>query len=423
MRSLTVQDFSCIENASLELGRLTVLIGPQGSGKSVLSKLTYFFYNLLQEQFTAIEENQDIDQFKEKIKELFKEWFPISAWGTKKFLIQFEAGAFQVRLTRVERKGALHENLLVWLSPFFEEQYEESLKFVRAGIEKSKGSGSPAEFEAIWRVREITEKNWANRLGKDHISSQLFIPAGRAFFTSVGKAVAAFEQARILDPVTVRFGRLFASLRDEGLLRWERPAPGLSGDLMQQLFGGKIVIKRGEEYVDTTDGRRVPFTSLSSGQQELLPLWLALDFWVRRPSRSQFSQLTYIEEPEAHLFPTAQSALVQLLASIVASSKNSLSIVVTTHSPYVLSKINNLVKAGIMAEKLPSKHDSIAKVIPRTAWLGLGSVKAYGIMNNNLHSILDDDGLINGDYLDDISGDIAKEFSTLLSIEAANAAP
>jgi len=45
----------------------------------------------------------------------------------------------------------------------------------------------------------------------EFLRSQTFVPAGRAFFTSIGRLVAGFEQAGSLDPVTIKFARLFAN--------------------------------------------------------------------------------------------------------------------------------------------------------------------------------------------------------------------
>jgi len=42
VRTLTVKNFSVIKEAKLEFGKITVLIGPQSSGKSLLCKLAYF---------------------------------------------------------------------------------------------------------------------------------------------------------------------------------------------------------------------------------------------------------------------------------------------------------------------------------------------------------------------------------------------
>jgi hypothetical protein len=89
----------------------------------------------------------------------------------------------------------------------------------------------------------------------------MFIPAGRSFFTSVGKAIAVFEHGGILDPITVQFGRIFASIRERrGLRYYSVNEPKISQtrrkNLMQQFFGGSIEYARDEEFVKTLDGRK-----------------------------------------------------------------------------------------------------------------------------------------------------------------------
>jgi hypothetical protein len=198
------------------------------------------------------------------------------------------------------------------------------------------------------------------------------------------------------------------------------PPGSLEAKLTEELFGGKIRVERDKEYLETPDGRRIPFSALSSGQQELLPLLVILG-WVR-PGRTQKDsdrRLIYIEEPEAHLFPSAQSILIAGLAGLVGSSRDKIDMILTTHSPYVLAKINNLIKAGTLGKR-ETIANRVNSVVPKRAWLQPGSVSGYAIVDRKLCSIVDDDGLLNADYLDDVSGDIAREFSTLLEIEVSN---
>ncbi|RXH26447.1 hypothetical protein XH99_21260 [Bradyrhizobium nanningense] len=96
----------------------------------------------------------------------------------------------------------------------------------------------------------------------------------------------------MLDPLTVRFGRFFASIRDERgnlVFRAKRPSEQQQrnrNELMHKLFGGNIMFNRDQAYVVSDDGRKIPFASLSSGQQELLPLWLSIEFAQEEPRRS-----------------------------------------------------------------------------------------------------------------------------------------
>ena len=177
---LVVNDFSCIAEADIEISMLTVLIGPSASGKSIISKLVFFFNDLLNEQVQTIEEGKGIDAFKTLVKDKFKEWFPVEAWGNKKFQIEFYAGDYQVRISRVEYRKKLGDNMRVWFSPFFEEQYEYALSFMKESSKASdQGKMDHRQMMARYyledNLREISRK----RLGADHIDVQTFIPAGR----------------------------------------------------------------------------------------------------------------------------------------------------------------------------------------------------------------------------------------------------
>lgn len=407
------------------MDRLTILVGPQASGKSILSKLAYFFLNIVFGGYSPVEEPRGLDELKSKICRDFSEWFPPSAWGLKVFSISFGVGDFEILITnsrsKKQQKGRQEPKLTVTFSESFEQEYGN---FVKSLVEKSAGAtGEKIEFERklqhLWRAEQLYERRVAKRLGDDFVKYQLFVPAGRSFFTSMGKAIAAFEQSRLLDPITIEFGRIFTAYRERPLLGWvvpENAHPAINKDLTAQLFGGEFKFTRGNEYLLTEDGRQVPFQALSSGQQELLPLWLMLEYWAR-PDRDR--QLIYIEEPEAHLFPSAQNLLVETLARIAGPEDNKIGMVLTTHSPYVLAKINNLIKAGVIASEFPNLGTAVSAVVPREAWLGKSVVSAYALQDGALEVIVDEDGLIDGSYLDKISGEIAREFSELLEIEAS----
>jgi hypothetical protein len=427
MRRLVVQDFSCVDYADIGLKRMNILIGPQASGKSVISKLIYFFVDVFLSQFTSLEEFKNIDALKVDLDENFRRWFPVSAWGSKQFSICFEAGDFTIRMLRGVYRKEVNDSLRIRFSEYFSRSYtnlyEQAQKTIKEGNGASnQRSVSPARaLNFIWRIQEAGEKQYAIELGDDYVDNQIFIPAGRSFFTSMGKAVAAFEHGGLLDPVTVRFGRLFTPLRERyarGLhLRRGRATTRNYSDLTTSLFGGHIRFERDDEYLETKDGRIIPFSLLSSGQQELLPLWFALEYWVW-PRTTQ--QLVYIEEPEAHLFPTAQNLLVEHLGEIVSSKDSKSDLIITTHSPYVLAKINNLLKAGSLSGKLGKSGDAkINEVIRRESWLRPDTVAAYAIVDGNVMPIIDDDGLINAEYLDEVSGDIAREFMLLLELDSS----
>jgi predicted ATPase len=100
MATLTIHQFSCIESAQLEIGQMTLLIGPQASGKSVISKLVYFFYNVIAQKLTEETESREWRNFASEVVMEFKKWFPVSAWGKRRFIIEFEAHDVKTTFTR-----------------------------------------------------------------------------------------------------------------------------------------------------------------------------------------------------------------------------------------------------------------------------------------------------------------------------------
>jgi hypothetical protein len=83
-----------------------------------------------------------------------------------------------------------------------------------------------------------------------------------------------------LDPITIAFGKRLANYRDRGGPRTVVGSKTQSISILDQavsLIGGKVIFNKNGDFVATSDGRKIPFGSLSSGQQELLPLLMILD--------------------------------------------------------------------------------------------------------------------------------------------------
>lgn len=422
MTRLVVSNFSCIKNSTLELGKITLLIGPQASGKSVLCKLNYFFIDMLQKQMQSIMDGLSFEDYLKVAKERFIQWFPISAWGVTPFSIEFKSGDCEIRLTRRSYRGVPSENIRVWASEPLREQYSAVIGLKNKLSKSAKANDDEIDFSLWFKIQESMQRSLYKLLEKDYYENQVFIPAGRSFFTSIGRAVSAFEHGKTLDPLTLNFGRMYAQMRDMGLqpLRKTHSRTSVLASALNEIFGGKLISKRNEEFVLSNDGRKIPISSLSSGQQELLPLITVLPKLLTA-RRTVHNMLIYIEEPEAHLFPAAQSKLIEALSSFVNVGGDQTSMVLTTHSPYVLSKVNNLIKANQVAVKAGGKYkDAVEKVIPNESQISKSSIRAYAILDGVLTDIQNKDGLIDAEYLDQVSCDISNEFDKLLAIEFQN---
>ena len=90
-----------------------------------------------------------------------------------------------------------------------------------------------------------------------------------------------------------------------------------------------------------------------------------------------------------------------------------------THSPYILTSLNNLLLAGEIG-KDSDKKDVVHNIVSKEYWLTATQVGAYAIENGKVKYIIDENNLINAEYLDSVSEDIVTEFSNLLDIQYGN---
>lgn len=406
------------------MAKFTIFIGEQASGKSVLSKLLYFFNDAIFHSLFQEREVTDIAAFQDFIESEFKSWFPPSAWGDGRFCITFQAAGM---IISIRRKNPRSKNLFGLIVEFsddfltFYNSYKKAQQKAEDEIAKlGEVNDSPfRQFELQHTVQRQFTSDLKKQVGADYVGWQLFIPAGRSFFTSLGKAISAFERSGMLDPITMRFGEFYLSAKQRlsgKTLFYPRPKIDMElKSVMKKFFGGEIIFKKEEEFVKTTDDRLIPIAYLSSGQQELLPLWLSIEETLNY--RGQEYNI-YIEEPEAHIFPSTQSMLIEYLSAFLGRKSENSRVVLTTHSPYVLAKFNNLIKAGSVGSRR-GKATRVGEIVSKDAWLRPGGVAAYSIDGGLVSSIIDSDGLIDADFLDGVSGLISEEYMKLVKIECS----
>lgn len=130
----------------------------------------------------------------------------------------------------------------------------------------------------------------------------------------------------------------------------------------------------------------------------------------------KFSQL-YIEELEENLFPDSQFELVKLIIRLMveAESKSGVPsyVVMTTHSPYVLTSLNALMKLSLAASKDAEACKSMQQYVAPIEWFSAYRMTETGTMED----IVDrEDTFITGDYLDSLSDEISSMESKLNDI-------
>ena len=159
-------------------------------------------------------------------------------------------------------------------------------------------------------------------------------------------------------------------------------------------------------------------SNTSSGQQESIRI--LQDIFLNILDNTKV--LRILEEPEAHLFPVAQKQLIELLALMVNQNDDN-QLIITTHSPYVLTVFNNLLFANRVVEKNPSTESEVAQIIPQDSWLSAKDFSAYSLGNQSVSHYCEpifnqEKGTIQQNYLDTVSEILGGDFQALYSIHA-----
>ncbi|HEC1759895.1 TPA: ATP-binding protein [Campylobacter lari] len=126
----------------------------------------------------------------------------------------------------------------------------------------------------------------------------------------------------------------------------------------------------------------------------------------------------FIEEPESNLFPTNQMNMTYYLASL-RNAKNNPNIMFSTHSPYILTALNNILYASIIKTKLRNdEQNNIYEIINKENIFNHKDFIAYKLENGKSYSIIDKESmLIDAEYIDTASSEIMGDFYKISELD------
>lgn len=390
---------------------INILIGPQGSGKSVTVKLLYFFKSFFGEIIKSVESEESKRELDKRQTDNFTNFFPQESWPKGNFRIVYSIDNTEISIIRTN-------NVLKF-------DYSENLKKViikarklvteeKAKIAKNPKFGS---FSAKLKTQEKIKECISAEISSISTYDQFFIPAGRSFFANIQKSIFSFlRDNSSLDPFLIEFGSFYESIKQiyKDVIN-EKPDREFD-ELASQILSSSYLREKDKDFLIHSDNRKVNLSNASSGQQETLPLIMILKSLIALKSSN--GATIYIEEPEAHLFPIAQKRIVQLLARTFNNKKTNFQIIVTTHSPYILSSFNNLMQAGRLIKLKPDSIEKINEIIPPEEQINPNILTAYSLNQGKKESLIDEEStLISQTILDSVSNEIAMEFGNLLDIE------
>ncbi|MGQ9919627.1 MAG: AAA family ATPase [Bryobacteraceae bacterium] len=285
---LRLEHVGPIVQADLAFGDLTVLVGPQASGKSIALQM---------------------------------------------LKLMVDTGYVQETMTRhgLDWSGRVPE--------FFDAYFGEGMR----------GIWNDAESCVAWKGQKVEMPKLVARRKRNKDESLFFIPAQRVLALRDGWP-RPFSDYSPGDPFAVReFSEKLRTLVEkefgtaENLFPQERRLKGEFREMLERTVFAKFRLKVDKVRVQKrlvlgTPGEQLPFMVWSAGQREFVPLLLGL-YWLMPPtkvSRRGKIEWVVLEELEMGLHPRAISVVVLMALELVARGYR---VCMSTHSPQVLEAV------------------------------------------------------------------------------------
>lgn len=161
-------------------------------------------------------------------------------------------------------------------------------------------------------------------------------------------------------------------------LRFQREA---MNDMYERLLnltsGGNLVNVDGKQYLQINEQERIALSAGASSVKDLSP-WL---FFLKNHWMSTFSFC--MEEPEAHQHPSVTIQIADVMAMAMHIRESNM-FHLTTHSDYLLQRINQLIKLGSIRRKNKAMFKRICEErdLDLRSYLDAKDIQAYFFSKN-----------------------------------------
>ncbi|MDR2042210.1 MAG: ATP-binding protein [Tannerella sp.] len=417
MATLKVSNFGPLRELEWEIKDYNIFIGPQAAGKSTVAKLAYYFLSVKERMIghlvgiTAypLDVEEKMQSVTKELKRMFVELFgPTKRMST--FRISYSYGEkISIDITLAEGYPEVH--------------FSDELSRAFRNILRKQSDGRDERPKMRGRVYSelfsSLEKE-LNAVFREENRTAIYVPAGRGFLTCFVPNLVSKLPESTLTLFTNRMA-LTQPLFNQSFEEIIRDRKNLSSSKIDEESLAHVTalarkILKGEYrygpeesrlYYKETEYVTLPYAS--SGQQEAL--WIVQLIFSLILDNTQTTLL--IEEPEAHLFPETQADMVRLISLFAGLNGNR--VILTTHSPYILSTANYLLYAAKTGAKYPEK---VNETVPSCYWIDYDRMGVWYVDKGGIESLMEDDiRQIHVERIDEISEKLNKAFDDLLRMD------
>jgi len=425
MESINIKNFGPIKDATIEVKEINVFIGPTSSGKSIIAKLIaifknkYFFNDTSKKLFLTLCKDFNIHSFINPETEIIYKHRK-SEWS------------FKYKDEKLSQKLS-YSNEILDLNFFGGLRKDRLAEFLRSDgiLPFPKKVKSPSDIDISYyklhtSIQELQRDPFSKEflkstdsyakefyfLGVSHlgISEVTYIPAERIVLSMVAESIFGLLSNDVSIAECIKnFGRDFEKARKE--------ISSLDIRFMDLRYEYKD--NQNKLLLGDNKGVSIKLEEASSGMQATVPMLLILEHILHKKKTNKnpfiYPDLVVIEEPELSLYPIMQKALIEKTITVCNTSKSKL--IITTHSPYIISAIDNLIAAHNTVSEKPKSKAKVKKLVAEEAWVPFDNVSCYYIDNGTATDILDPETKSIKSYMiDDVSESIGEVFDQLTAI-------
>ncbi len=432
MAHFIIENIGPITHTEFDLNRVNVFIGPQSVGKSTIAKIISFCLWL---EKTAIRQqnvdNIDLTFIEEKLISYHK----MNSYFRKESHISYHGTAINMEYIYqmppiVEKTNVFPEAEIGKVAYIPAERSIISMGNVSSF---KLGEDYVREFIFEWlTARSKFVKENAVQIPGTDVSYYYDETRGDTIELLNGNPIFLTESSSGLQSATPLFiyckyvaEWIYTHNADMSYEELNKVLEGVSRMLFKALSQDTTPpnVLKGNRYEDNaelmTNFARVVLSDENHNNFE--PSYKFLIRYAERLRKPHFTQLI-IEEPELNLFPETQVEILYSILRLIQNERKD-SLIITTHSPYILYALNNCMLANIVRDKMP--QSKMGKIKCSDIILNPNDVSVYELeggtfrpIEHNIdagkYTIQDNSGLIRQNFFDRIMGGIMDDFNSLL---------
>ncbi|MBQ0090116.1 MAG: AAA family ATPase [Prevotellaceae bacterium] len=422
MCKLKVENIGSIKKIDIELNKLTVILGPQSSGKSTIAKLICFCQWVEKRCFINFEENSNRFMKDGEFVRVLAEYHRMDEYIRENSFLNYEGNFITIILKDVKVAITKVSSDLKYVYPKI--CYIPAERNIVAAIPNVKKYNDTNDsmlyfmydwFEARSYIKDVNLGNLLQREIQYHYDEKtdkdvvydgdvpLQLMNASSGVQSILPLYTVLNYS--FDSIYKRYKPLSSEQKEQVNNAMKILSEQLNGAFKDAHEKGERVNKITLEIDEDTNSILIPF--LHKDRQ-------VLDMF-ESARRSFFYENThvYVEEPEQNLFPDTQAKFVYWFMHELQNADRNHTALITTHSPYVLFALNNCLMGGFVGDSV-SEEDA-NDMLSRKGWISPSSVVVYEIHDGQLKKIQDEDGLLDNNYLNKAYKTISSEYLSMLS--------